>query len=467
METDNTHSAYQQAQQLQGSALVEQGNPGAGTNTQAGNGMPALSSFDDVTWDRSKEVEEKVNKLKQRINLIDQLLGSFKTPEASENPKDEKSLGSKTESHEKSIIVPLTSETKRVITERDCKELSEKEKLLKEVEDPLRIADTCIQEKDFLGAVECFRKAAEFFRQAKLHYHGVICLEFSASFLRCKALDCRVRENYNEAIHFLEESSEIYKQLKNTEGVNRNLEDMIAVYEEFALYWLEKGDITKSAKCFESEAELLKTPKTKTRCFLKAAILFCQKRDEYIKIGEIEKVVECCGCAATFYNKVGMQEGEMSCLDSKAFFLWNMTTDCIKVKNLSKAAEHYCEVLEVYYRLGMPQKMAKCLDIAASLTNALQVTATSCVQKEEYESAANNYEKAAKIYNLLKDFEKERLCLTNAMELYEKVEAYEKAKACLKSIKELPAIQQPQQKSSVKHQVKKSAKSQGKPRGRK
>lgn len=429
METDNTHSTYQQAQQPQGSAIVEQRKAGAGTNTQAGNGMPELSSFDDVTWNRSRqpmELPEKMLKLDPEI-----FVASFFGPEGAGADDGAK---------------------------------KEDEELTK---GQLRVAITRVQEKDFLGAVECLKKAAAFFGQAKKQEQEVKCLILSAYCLRCKALDCRVRENYNEAIHFLGESSEVYRQLKNTDGMNRNLEEMIAVYEELALYWLEKGDITKSAKCFESEAELLKTPKSKTRCFLKAAILFCQKKDEYIKTGEIEKVVECCGCAATFYNKVGMQEGEMSCLDSKAFFLWNMTTDCIKVKNLSKAAEHYCEVLELYYRLGMPQKLAKCLDVAASLTNALQVTATSCVQKEEYESAANNYEKAAKIYSLLKDFEKGRLCLTNAMGLYEKVEAYEKAKACLKSIKELPAIQQPQQNSSVKHQVKKSAKSQRKLRGRK
>lgn len=336
--------------------------------------------------------------------------------------------------------------------------------LIENIEHQLDIGVAYIREGDLLKAVECFRKAAEFVGQLEMHKQKDVCLKMSADCLFCKSRDCWAKENYEEAMYYLGESSKIYEQLKITEKAKYNLKQMVTLYGEMADDYLKKGDLTKAMKCFEDRAELLAVPEEKTECLLKAAGLFFEKSGEYIEIGEIEKAIECCGNSAILFEKAGKSEGEIGCLENKAILLSRMAIDCIEAGNLPKAAEYYDEVLKLYRRLGASEAIKKCLGFFAKIFRDM---AEVCKKSLKLENAANNFEKAAKFYNLLKDFEKGRLCLTNAMGLYEKVEAYEKAKACLKSIKELPAIQQPQQKSSVKHQVKKSAKTYGKPRGRK
>ena len=225
----------------------------------------------------------------------------------------------------------------------------ENKELIENIEHQFNTGVTYVRERDSL-------KAAEFCGQLKMHKQENDGLEASANCLFCKAYDCRTEGNYEEAIYYLGESSKIYEQLKITEKAKYNLKQMVSLYGKMADDYFKKGELTKAKECFENRAELLTIPEDKTGCLVRAAIRFLEKESEYTESGETEKIIECYDNAAILYKKAGMQEKAMICLKGKVASIDGIVVDYIEAGNLSKAAEHYCEVLELYYRLGMSQK---------------------------------------------------------------------------------------------------------------
>lgn len=291
----------------------------------------------------------------------------------------------------------------------------ENKELIENIEHQFNTGVAYVRERDSLKAAECFKKAAEFCGQLKMHKQEDDGLEMSADCLFCKSWDCWTKENYEEAMYYLGESSKIYERLKITEKAKYNLKQMVTLYGKMADNYLKKGDLTKAMKCFEDRAELLTVPEDKTECLVKAAGLFFEKRSEYVETGETEKAIECCGNSVILFEKAGMLEGEISCLENKATLLSKMAVGYIKAGNPSKAAEYYDEVLKLYRRLGTSEAIKKCLEL---LAGSFQCMAESCKKSLKLEDAANNFEKAAKFYNLLKDVEEGGKCLTKAADCF-------------------------------------------------
>lgn len=291
----------------------------------------------------------------------------------------------------------------------------ENEELIENIKDQVYIGSTYFSEKDFLKAAECFRKAAEFCGQLKMHKQEDDGLEMSADCLFFKSCDCRIEGNYEEAIYYLGESSKIYEQLKITEKAKYNLRQMVSFYGKMGDDYLKKGDLTKAKESFENVAELLIVPEDKTKILVGAAIRFLEKKNECIKTGETAKEIECYDNAAVLYKKAGMQEKAMMCLKCKLGSINGMVVDYVKAGNPSKAAKYCDEMLKLCYMLEMPENAEERLLIFA---NSFYCKAMACEETLKLEDAASNYEKAAKFYNLLKDVEEGKKCLKEAADCF-------------------------------------------------